>query len=74
VYLTAVPDARGISEDGLGAERLEPASSAVPGEAGARRRIPSTALFCDRREIVIVHRGQEYRLRITRADKLILTK
>jgi hemin uptake protein HemP len=38
------------------------------------RRIDSTALFRDGREIVIVHRGREYRLRITRADKLILTK
>lgn len=31
-------------------------------------------LFRGRREVVIVHAGQEYRLRITRADKLILTK
>ncbi len=37
-------------------------------------RLASTALFRDGREVVIVHRGQEYRLRITRADKLILTK
>jgi hemin uptake protein HemP len=37
-------------------------------------RIPSTDLFQGRREIVIVHRGQEYRLHITKADKLILTK
>lgn len=36
--------------------------------------VPSAALFRGRREIVIVHHGQEYRLRITRADKLILTK
>ena len=26
------------------------------------------------REVVIVHHGQEYRLRITKSDKLILTK
>jgi hemin uptake protein HemP len=38
------------------------------------RPLPSAALFQGRREIVIVHHGQEYRLRITRADKLILTK
>ena len=31
-------------------------------------------LFGSRREIVIEHRGQEYRLRITKTDKLILTK
>ena len=40
----------------------------------AERQVPSSALFQGRREIIIVHHGQEYRLRITRADKLILTK
>lgn len=38
------------------------------------RRIDSPTLFDGSREVVIVHQGQEYRLRITRADKLILTK
>ena len=38
------------------------------------RRISSTSLFQGRAEIVITHSGHEYRLRITRADKLILTK
>lgn len=37
-------------------------------------RIASTELFRGRRDIVILHRGQEYRLHITKADKLILTK
>ena len=36
--------------------------------------VSSAALFRGQREIVIVHRGQEYRLRITKSDKLILTK
>jgi hemin uptake protein HemP len=40
----------------------------------APRRIPSPTLFDGDREVVIVHEGQEYRLRITRSDKLILTK
>lgn len=31
-------------------------------------------LFGSRREVIIAHRGEEYRLRITKADKLILTK
>jgi len=44
----------------------------VPGSRTAR--IPSTDLFRGHREVVIVHRGQEYRLHITKADKLILTK
>jgi hemin uptake protein HemP len=41
---------------------------------GGPRRLDSAALFQRAREIVIVHGGQEYRLRITKADKLILTK
>jgi hemin uptake protein HemP len=39
-----------------------------------RRRIRSLALFRGYREIVIVHQGAEYRLRITKGDKLVLTK
>jgi len=40
----------------------------------AERQVSSTSLFLGRREIMIVHHGQVYRLRITKADKLILTK
>jgi hemin uptake protein HemP len=36
--------------------------------------VSSANLFGGHREVVILHRGQEYRLRITKADKLILTK
>lgn len=43
-------------------------------ERGAVRRIDSDALMQREREIVIVHRGQEYHLRLTKSDKLILTK
>jgi len=38
------------------------------------RRLESSALFQLEREVVIVHHGQEYRLRVTKSDKLILTK
>ena len=38
------------------------------------RRVESVILFQRDRELVIVHQGQEYRLRITKAGKLILTK
>jgi len=37
-------------------------------------RVQSVALFERGREVIIVHHGQEYRLRITKSDKLILTK
>lgn len=44
------------------------------GSGSRKARIASTDLFHGRREIVIVHHGAEYRLQITKADKLILTK
>jgi hemin uptake protein HemP len=54
----------------------EPEPAAV--QAGwlrpSRLRLSSRELFRGEREIVILHGGHEYRLRITRADKLILTK
>jgi hemin uptake protein HemP len=43
-------------------------------EPAAVRRIESASLFQRGREVIIVHHGQEYRLRITKSDKLILTK
>jgi len=46
-----------------------------PAPAGPRpRQVESMTLFQLERELVIVHHGQEYRLRITKSDKLILTK
>lgn len=38
------------------------------------REISSEELFAGDAEIVILHHGTPYRLRITRQDKLILTK
>ena len=37
-------------------------------------RIDSTRLLQGTRELLIVHAGEEYRLRLTRNGKLILTK
>lgn len=37
------------------------------------KRISSEALFGAQREVVILHNGREYRLRLTQNDKLILT-
>ncbi len=39
----------------------------------APARLSSEALFGARRELVIVHNGREYHLRLTQNDKLILT-
>ena len=38
------------------------------------RCIPSDTLFTQGNEIVIQHQGEHYRLRLTRNNKLILTK
>ena len=45
-----------------------------PAPPPAPRTLTTVELFAGRREIVIVHGDAEYRLRITRANKLILTK
>lgn len=39
-----------------------------------QRTIDSSELFGDQREIVILHAGEPYRLRITSNNKLIMTK
>lgn len=43
-------------------------------ERSTPTRLSSRDLFGSQREVVIVHRGDEYRLRITSLGKLILTK
>ena len=50
----------------------EPAHHAEP--ASRMPIVRSEQLFGVAREIIIKHGDEEYRLRITRADKLILTK
>jgi hemin uptake protein HemP len=42
--------------------------------AATARRVSSHALLEGERELVIQHQGSEYHLRLTRNDKLILTK
>lgn len=52
-------------------------SSAPPPAKAApspMRRVSGAELMAGQREIAILHDGQEYRLRITAAGKLILTK
>lgn len=53
---------------------VEPSGETARPARGPVRRIDSDTLLQREREIVIVHRGQEYHLRLTRSDKLILTK
>jgi hemin uptake protein HemP len=50
------------------------ARTVVAPRAAKAQRIDSQRLLSGGRELVIEHAGQEYRLRLTRNDKLILTK
>ena len=57
------------------AHNAAPRAAATPATAAAApRRVDSRLLLRESKEIVIEHMGQEYRLRRTRNDKLILTK
>lgn len=40
----------------------------------APMRVPAAELFRGRRELIILHNADEYRLRVTSNGKLILTK
>lgn len=57
---------------------VPPTDFELPIQHGAtpasRPRIQSAELFGSAREVLIEHGGEEYRLRLTRQDKLILTK
>ena len=46
----------------------------VPTIAATTRHVTSQSLLAGGRELVIQHQGGEYHLRLTRNDKLILTK
>ena len=48
-------------------ENISEKGSAIP-------RIDARTILASSREIILVHNEQEYRLRITSNDKLILTK
>lgn len=55
--------------------RLLSLKPAVPAaDSAPARRISSQSLLQGERELVIQHQGSEYHLRLTRNDKLILTK
>jgi hemin uptake protein HemP len=51
-----------------------PPGDPVPAKAQSPREIDVASLVGAGREVVIVHKGERYRLRITANGKLILTK
>lgn len=64
--------------DALAKTMPTPCSICSPEEPGQRTvppgAIPTEFLFQGNQEILISHRGEHYRLRITKNGKLILTK
>jgi len=50
-----------------------PCAGSNAGRPAAIRRIDARELLGDTRELLIVHAGREYRLRVTANGKLILT-
>ena len=52
------------------ARQMDPSAQ----QARASSSIPAQLLFQGGQEILIDHKGEAYRLRITKNDKLILTK
>lgn len=53
---------------------IPPGAIATQASKPVGKAIDSASLFKGRQEVVIAHDGHEYRLRITRQNKLILTK
>ena len=52
---------------------MTPQGDAESSTANAPRRLQSAMLLGKRGELVIVHKGRDYRLRLTQNGKLILT-
>jgi hemin uptake protein HemP len=56
-------------------DSTEPLDTKRPvSQASPSKTLDSATLFDGKSEVLINHRGETYRLRITRQDKLILTK
>jgi hemin uptake protein HemP len=58
--------------DDSSTDRVQPNKSPHP-IALAPRKVQSEALLGEAKDLLIVHNGREYRLRLTRNGKLILT-
>jgi hemin uptake protein HemP len=56
------------------ATAMDDSDKTAQGAQIAPRSIDSAVLFAGSNELIILHNGSPYRLRITRQDKLILTK
>lgn len=61
-----------VAHEPANAPRSNSASTSSP--SNGTHRIESQRLLAGGRELVIDHAGRQYRLRLTRNDKLILTR
>lgn len=59
---------------GLGPPHCPPMNDAPSTPITPRRRVDVRELLAGAAEVILLHQGQEYRLRLTRSGKLILTK
>jgi hemin uptake protein HemP len=59
--------------DTLDRVRSTPAETTLAPAGSSPQRVSSESLLGHRRELVIVHNGREYHLRLTQNGKLILT-
>ncbi len=57
-----------------GTDPKEPPNPKLGNDKGAAPRVRVDQLLGGRKEAILEHEGQDYRLRITSAGKLILTK
>jgi hemin uptake protein HemP len=62
-----------MAERGTSGAQRRPERQAGPGQ-DVPRRIAADVLLEGRRELIILHNADEYRLRVTSNGKLILTK
>jgi hemin uptake protein HemP len=53
--------------------QLQAPTDGAGGPEPAVRRVPASDLMAGQRELLIVHAGREYRLRLTSKGRLILT-
>ena len=70
---TAIPVPEAVYSDAAGSAATS-ATEAPSLRPSARRSLCSKQLFGVANEVLIEHAGSTYRLRITQANKLILTK
>jgi hemin uptake protein HemP len=57
----------------MGEPTIQPQRPTPPALSETPARLSSEVLFGAQREVVIVHNGREYHLRLTQNDKMILT-